>query len=130
MQLGMIGLGRMGGNMTERLRRGGHQVVGYDRSHDDRDVDSLEDLVAALEAPRVAWAMVPSGHPTAETVERLATALAFLGGLTVRIDTTGLPECPPLYEWRRTADANPTRAAVIRHQRRRQHVRADDLAHA
>ena len=43
--LGMVGLGRMGGNMAERLRRGGHTVIGYDRAPDSRDVDSLEALV-------------------------------------------------------------------------------------
>jgi 6-phosphogluconate dehydrogenase len=52
--LGIIGLGKMGGNMAERLRRGGHEVVGYDRSEDSgRQVDSLEALVSALPAP--AW---------------------------------------------------------------------------
>jgi 6-phosphogluconate dehydrogenase len=70
--LGMIGLGRMGGNMAERLRRGGHTVVGYDRSPDHRDVDSLAALVAALPAPKVVWVMVPAGAPTTETVNELA----------------------------------------------------------
>jgi len=70
--LGMIGLGRMGGNMAERLRRGGHVVVGYDRSTDSgRQVDSLPALVAALEAPRVVWLMVPAGQPTYDTVDAL-----------------------------------------------------------
>ena len=56
MQIGLIGLGKMGGNMAERLRRGGHQVVGYDRNESaPRDVDSLQALVAALEAPRAVW---------------------------------------------------------------------------
>ena len=74
--LGMIGLGRMGGNMAERLRRGGHTVVGYDRSPDSaREVDSLEALVAALPAPRVVWVMVPAGQPTYDTVDALAELL-------------------------------------------------------
>ncbi len=74
--LGMIGLGRMGGNMAERLRRGGHTVIGYDRSPDSgRDADSLEDLVAKLPAPRVVWVMVPAGTPTYETVDALAGLL-------------------------------------------------------
>ena len=65
MQLGLIGLGKMGGNMAERLRRDGHEVVGYDRNPDSpRTVDSLEALAAALSAPRVVWVMVPSGEPT------------------------------------------------------------------
>ncbi len=74
--LGMIGLGRMGGNMAERLRRGSHTVVGYDRSPDSaREVDSLEALVAALEAPRVVWVMVPAGQPTYDTIDALADLL-------------------------------------------------------
>ena len=74
-QLGMIGLGRMGGNMAERLRRGGHEVVGYDRDVGVRDVDSLEALVAALPAPRVVWVMVPAGQPTYDTIGALADLL-------------------------------------------------------
>ena len=74
--LGMIGLGRMGGNMAERLRRGGHTVVGYDRSPDSaREVDTLEALVQRLEAPRVVWVMVPAGQPTYDTVDALAGLL-------------------------------------------------------
>ena len=64
MQLGLIGLGKMGGNMAERIRRAGHEVVGYDHSPGKRDVDSLPALVEALSAPRVVWVMVPSGEPT------------------------------------------------------------------
>ena len=71
-QLGLVGLGKMGGNMAERIRRGGHEVVGYDRSPGKRDVDSLEALVGALQAPRVVWVMVPAGDPTRSTVEELA----------------------------------------------------------
>jgi 6-phosphogluconate dehydrogenase len=74
-KLGMIGLGRMGGNMAERLRRGGHEVVGYDRAAGARDVDSLEALVAALPAPRVVWVMVPAGDPTYQTIDALAELL-------------------------------------------------------
>jgi 6-phosphogluconate dehydrogenase len=74
-QLGLIGLGKMGGNMAERLRRAGHEVIGYDRAPDKRDVDSLEGLVRALAAPRVVWVMVPSGEPTRATVEELADLL-------------------------------------------------------
>ena len=74
--LGMIGLGRMGGNMAERLRRGGHEVVGYDRSAESgRQVDSLEALVQALPAPRVVWVMVPAGEPTYQTIDALAELL-------------------------------------------------------
>jgi 6-phosphogluconate dehydrogenase len=74
-KLGMVGLGRMGGNMAERLRRGGHEVVGFDRAAETRNVDSLEALVAALEPPRVVWVMVPAGDPTYQTVDALAELL-------------------------------------------------------
>ena len=76
MQIGMIGLGKMGANMTERLRQAGHEVIGYDRSPEHRDVDSLEALVAALPAPRVVWVMVPAGAATDGTVGELATLLS------------------------------------------------------
>jgi 6-phosphogluconate dehydrogenase len=71
MQIGMIGLGRMGGNMAERLRRAGHEVVGYARSRQGRDVDSLEELVGRLAPPRTAWVMVPAGEPTQQTIAEL-----------------------------------------------------------
>jgi 6-phosphogluconate dehydrogenase len=74
--LGMVGLGRMGGNMAERLRRGGHSVVGYDRAEGTgRDVASLEELVKALPTPRVVWVMVPAGDPTYATVDALSSLL-------------------------------------------------------
>lgn len=84
MKLGMIGLGKMGGNMATRLRRHGHEVVGFDRDPDARDVGSLEELVAALrgEPRRIVWVMVPSGAPTAETITALA-ALLEAGDLVV-----------------------------------------------
>ncbi len=75
MQLGMVGLGRMGGNMAERLRRDGHDVVGFDPFNDASDVDSLDALVKALERPRVVWVMVPAGEPTTSTVDALAELL-------------------------------------------------------
>ncbi len=71
MQIGMIGLGRMGSNMAERLRRAGHQVVGYDRDPALRDADSLEALVGRLAAPRAVWVMVPAGEPTSQTIAEL-----------------------------------------------------------
>ena len=64
MQLGLIGLGKMGGNMRERMRRAGLTVVGFDRNPDVSDVDSLEALVEALPSPKVVWVMVPAGDPT------------------------------------------------------------------
>jgi 6-phosphogluconate dehydrogenase len=79
----MVGLGRMGGNMAERLRRAGHEVVGYDRDPAVADVASLKDLVAALPVPRVVWVMVPSGEPTKSTVTELGE---FLGAGDVVVD--------------------------------------------
>ncbi|WP_438696090.1 phosphogluconate dehydrogenase (NAD(+)-dependent, decarboxylating) [Streptomyces alkaliphilus] len=76
MQLGLIGLGKMGGNMRERIRRAGHTVVGYDRNADLADVHSLKELVQALEAPRVVWVMVPAGDATHETITALGELLS------------------------------------------------------
>jgi 6-phosphogluconate dehydrogenase len=76
MKIGLVGLGKMGGNMRERLRGAGHTVVGFDRNADVSDSSSLEDLVAQLEAPRVVWVMVPSGEPTRATVHALGELLA------------------------------------------------------
>ncbi len=76
MQLGMIGLGKMGRNMRDRIRRAGHQVIGYDSfKQEDRDVDDLPGLVYALPAPRLVWIMVPSGDPTRSTVDALVDLL-------------------------------------------------------
>jgi 6-phosphogluconate dehydrogenase len=85
MELGMVGLGRMGGNMAQRLLRGGHRVVGFDPNADARTAlagegggvaGSLQALVAALPAPRVLWMMVPAGKITDATVDELAGLLA------------------------------------------------------
>jgi 6-phosphogluconate dehydrogenase len=70
-QIGMIGLGRMGGNMAKRLRRAGHDVVGYARSPEGRDVASLEELVERLAPPRTAWVMVPAGEATQQIIAQL-----------------------------------------------------------
>jgi 6-phosphogluconate dehydrogenase len=75
MQLGLIGLGKMGGNMRERLRRAGHEVVGFDRNPKVSDVKTMAALVKALDAPRTVWVMVPSGEPTRETVKKLGDLL-------------------------------------------------------
>jgi 6-phosphogluconate dehydrogenase len=75
MEIGLIGLGKMGGNMRERIRRAGHTVIGYDRNPDVSDVESMEALVEALPSPKVVWVMVPSGDPTRATVEQLANLL-------------------------------------------------------
>ena len=85
MEIGMIGLGRMGGNMVQRLLQGGHRVVAYARGQDAVQAlvhqgavgaSSIEDLVAQLDAPRAVWVMVPSGDPTEETINTLAEALS------------------------------------------------------
>jgi 6-phosphogluconate dehydrogenase len=75
MHIGLVGLGRMGGNMRERLRRGGHEVTGYDRDPRVSDVASLTELVGALPSPKVVWVMVPAGGPTHDTITQLATLL-------------------------------------------------------
>ena len=89
MKIGMVGLGRMGGNMTKRLIEGGHQVVVHDRNGEALEAagkdgaapcSSLEDLVKALEPPRAVWVMVPSGPPTESTIDEL-------GGLLSQGDT-------------------------------------------
>ncbi|MBN6035582.1 phosphogluconate dehydrogenase (NAD(+)-dependent, decarboxylating) [Amycolatopsis sp. 195334CR] len=67
-QMGLVGLGKMGFNMRERLRAAGHEVLGYDRNAEVSDTTSLEDLVSKLAAPRIVWVMVPAGEPTRETV--------------------------------------------------------------
>jgi 6-phosphogluconate dehydrogenase len=75
MQLGLVGLGKMGFNMRERLREGGHEVVGYDPRPEVTDVPTLTALADALGVPRVVWVMVPSGPITRETIVSLAAEL-------------------------------------------------------
>ena len=82
MEIGLVGLGRMGGNMRTRLREAGHTVVGFDRNPDVSDVSSLQELVGRLtkdgqagQEHRVVWVMVPAGDPTRETVKELADLL-------------------------------------------------------
>ncbi len=75
MQVGMVGLGRMGANMAERLRSGGHEVIGYDRDPKVSQVASLSELVSKLNVPRTLWLMVPSGDPTEQTIKQLAGLL-------------------------------------------------------
>jgi 6-phosphogluconate dehydrogenase len=84
MRLGMVGLGRMGGNMTIRLLRHGHEVIGYARSEESRERvarhgatagSSLEDLVSGLQPPRTVWLMLPAGPPTESTIAQLGDLL-------------------------------------------------------
>ncbi|HEX4101379.1 MAG: decarboxylating 6-phosphogluconate dehydrogenase [Pseudonocardiaceae bacterium] len=76
MQLGLVGLGKMGANMRDRLRASGIEVLGFARTAGTRDVDSLAELVDRLSAPRTVWIMVPAGDPTRNTVTQLAGLLA------------------------------------------------------
>jgi 6-phosphogluconate dehydrogenase len=85
MQLAMIGLGRMGGNMVQRLVQGGHELVVYDRSAETvkqheamgaKGAKDLADLCRQLKAPRVVWVMVPAGAPVESTIDQLAPALS------------------------------------------------------
>ena len=85
MEIGMIGLGRMGGNMVQRLLNGGHRVVTYDRSAEAVAASgsqgavgapSLADLVDKLQPPRAVWVMVPAGRPTEDTIDSLIPLLA------------------------------------------------------
>jgi 6-phosphogluconate dehydrogenase len=84
MRLGIVGLGRMGGNMAARLQRAGHEVVGFATDPESREAaagrgtevaDSLEALVAALQPPRIVWLMVPAGEATESTVTALGDLL-------------------------------------------------------
>ena len=75
MHIGLIGLGKMGNNMRERLRANGVEVTGYDRNPDVTDVASLTDLVEALPSPHIIWVMVPSGAVTDSVITELAEVL-------------------------------------------------------
>ncbi|MFG2510711.1 phosphogluconate dehydrogenase (NAD(+)-dependent, decarboxylating) [Streptomyces sp. NPDC048584] len=75
MQIGLVGLGKMGGNMRERLRNAGHTVIGYDTNREVSDVDHLSDLVDRLDGPRVVWVMVPAGAATQLVVDQLGSLL-------------------------------------------------------
>jgi 6-phosphogluconate dehydrogenase len=85
MRLAMIGLGRMGGNMSERLMKGGHEVVVFDRKPDTRqryvslgatEATTLSDVTAKLKSPRIVWIMVPAGKPVDETIASLLPGLS------------------------------------------------------
>jgi 6-phosphogluconate dehydrogenase len=85
MQIGMVGLGKMGFNMARRLLKGGHQIVGYDRSPEQvaalagdggAGAESVEELVRQLDQPRAIWLMIPAGEPTRQQISMLALLLA------------------------------------------------------
>ena len=69
--IGLIGLGKMGGNMRQRLRNKGIEVTGYARTREVSDVDSIQELVEALPTPRTVWVMVPHGKPTDDVIDEL-----------------------------------------------------------
>src|SRR5579871_1762697 len=106
MQLGMVGLGKMGNYMTQRLIGGGHDVVGFDRSadavagvvaHGATGASSLGDMVAKLtESPKVAWVMVPAGAPTDDTIHELAEAMGS-GGIIIDGGNTNYKDGLRLY---------------------------------
>ncbi len=106
MQLGMVGLGKMGDFMTQRLIKGGHKVVAYDRdpqavqrtvTHGATGADSLADMVAKLtESPKVAWVMVPAGAPTDETIHALADLMG-AGGIAIDGGNTNYKDGLRLY---------------------------------
>lgn len=75
MHIGLVGLGKMGGNMRARMRNAGLTVVGYDRDASLSDAASLEDMIEQLPSPKVVWVMVPHGDPTHATINALADLL-------------------------------------------------------
>ena len=111
MKLGMIGLGKMGANMAERLRRHGHVVVGMDPAKPEADAHTLQELVPLLEAegqPRVAWSMVPAGPITDGVIRELATRLS-PGDVVVSSGQLKLQNGSPVTV---TADAPPLPAKM------------------
>ncbi len=73
--MGLIGLGKMGGNMRTRLRNAGIEVVGFDRNLERSDASDLADMVAQLPAPRIVWSMLPAGKVTQDTVDAMQQLL-------------------------------------------------------
>ena len=100
MHIGLIGLGKMGGNMRTRMRNAGITVVGYDRDPELSDAASLEEMVGQLPSPKVVWVMVPAGDPPGRPSTRSAissvrvtwwSTAATPGGPTTR----STPRCSP-----------------------------------
>ncbi|MFM7013544.1 MAG: phosphogluconate dehydrogenase (NAD(+)-dependent, decarboxylating) [Actinomycetota bacterium] len=75
MHIGLIGLGKMGGNMRSRLRKNGIEVTGYARTREVADCDSIEEMVSKISSPKIVWVMVPHGNPTDEIIDKLETLL-------------------------------------------------------
>ncbi|HEY5110131.1 MAG TPA: decarboxylating 6-phosphogluconate dehydrogenase [Acidimicrobiales bacterium] len=106
MKIAMVGLGKMGANMAQRLIEHGHEVVAFDLSEEARNgaaaigaqpVATLEDLAAALEPPRVAWVMVPAGKPTNDTITTLAGLFA-PGDVVIDGGNSNYKETAPLVD--------------------------------
>jgi 6-phosphogluconate dehydrogenase len=76
MHIGLVGLGKMGGNMRARLRKNGIEVTGYARTREVSDCDSIEEMVSKISSPRIVWVMVPHGKPTDEIIDKLETLLS------------------------------------------------------
>ena len=75
MHIGLVGLGKMGGNMRSRLRKNGIEVTGFARTREVSDCDSIEEMVSKISSPRIVWVMVPHGKPTDEIIDKLETLL-------------------------------------------------------
>ncbi len=95
MQLGMIGLGRMGNGMTERLREHGHDVKTYDPQVEARTAASLDELKTQLDAPRAFWMMVPSGDITEGVLTAATRTSATRSGAPARRRSTGCTTSTP-----------------------------------
>jgi len=76
MHIGLVGLGKMGGNMRSRLRKNSIEVTGYARTREVSDCDSIEEMVSKISSPRIVWVMVPHGKPTDEIIDKLETLLS------------------------------------------------------
>ncbi len=75
MHIGLIGPGKMGGNMRSRLRKNGIEVTGFARTREVSDCESIEEMVSKISSPRIVWVMVPHGKPTDEVIDKLETLL-------------------------------------------------------
>ena len=75
MHIGLVGLGKMGGNMRLRLRKNGVEVTGFARTREVSDCDSIEEMVSKISSPKIVWVMVPHGKPTDEIIDTLETLL-------------------------------------------------------
>jgi 6-phosphogluconate dehydrogenase len=75
MHIGLVGLGKMGGNMRSRLRKNGIEVTGFARTREVSDVESIEEMVSKISSPRIVWVMVPHGKPTDDVIDKLETLL-------------------------------------------------------